>query len=306
MANWKNRVLFPAARSLGAVLNSKIALKAATQVSNYVGDATADIDSYGDIDDAAVKLDELSVSRSIARYASLSPKQSGQLRRASSIQNSFLPSLNEEVTRNARLGHLAGFDMLVDQSIKYHTSGGAHTGVTVKTTVTSGATSVVLTGLPVSTTGVVKAGDTIELTGIKSVNKITLESTGNDIQFVVTADADSDSGGDATVSISPAIISDTNNARRNVDTAVIATTPVVFNPSHRINLAWAQNGLVVVCPKLAPLDTPYSTTVQDPQTGYSFRLSKSAEILDNKNIMRLDVLYGIRWLDDRSVRILSK
>lgn len=306
LSNFMARVVRPAARSLTNVLNAKIALKAATQVSAYVGDATADLSAYSNIDDAAVKLDEMACSRAQMRYCALSPKQAGKLRSASSIQNSFLPSLNEEVTRNAQLGHLAGFDMMMDQAINYHTSGGAHVGATVKTTVTSGATSIVMTGLTVSTTGIIKAGDVFQLTGIYSVNPITLESTGNPMQFVATADADSDGSGDATVSISPAIISDTTNARRNVSGTVVATTAITFTASHRVNLAWAQDGLIIVAPKLAPLDTPSSIVMQDPDTGFSLRLSKSAEILDNANILRLDVLYGIRWLNDRCVRVLTK
>lgn len=308
MNNWKNRVLYPAMRALSSQLNYLIAKKAETQVSLYTGDATAHINAYSVVDNAGAVLDEHACSRaSVKRYAALAVREAAALRQASTLQNMFNESINKDITLESRLGRLAGFDMFADQSIVSHTTytTDARAGVTVKTTVTSGATSVVLTGLTVSTTGIVKAGDVFTFTGIYSVNPITLQSTGQTFQAVATADADSDASGDATVSIAPAIISDTTNPNRNVSSAVVATTPVTFVVGHHVNLAWAEDGLVVVCPKLAPLDTPYSAVIQDPDTGYSLTLSKSAEILDNKNIFRLNILWGATWLADRAVRILS-
>jgi len=307
MANWKKRVLYPAMRSLVSQLNLKIALKAESQVSNYVGDETSNINSYADIDNAAASLDELANSRAIKRYASLSVRQSASLRQSATLQNSFVEPLNREITYTSKLGRLADFDMFVDQSIPYHTTyTGDRSGVTVKTTVTtSGTNTIVLTGFTPNDPNVVLVGDVFEIAGVNSVNPITLADTGVTRKWVVTANANADAGGDASVSVEPAIIFDTDNARRNVTAAPAATNVVTFVAAHHVNMAWSEDGLCVVCPKLAPLDSPYSVTVQDPDSGYSLRLSKSAEVLDNQNIFRLDVLWGATWLDDRAVRILS-
>ncbi len=306
MENWKNRVLYPAMRALSSQLNYLIAQKAKTQVSLYTGDAAAHINAYSVVDNAGAVLDEHACSRSLKRYASLAVRESAALRQASTLQNMFNQVINKDITLNSQLGLLAGFDMFVEQSIPYHTTySGSRAGVTVKTNVTSGATTIVLTGLTVSTTGIVKAGDVITFTGIYSVNPITLQSTGQTYQAVVTADADSDGSGDATITVGSPVIHDTTNPNRNVSSQIVATTAVTFVASHHVNLAWAEDGLVVVCPKLAPLDTPYSAVVQDPDTGYSLTLSKSAEILDNKNILRLNILWGATWMADRAVRILS-
>lgn len=307
MANWKNRVLYPAMRSLSSQLNLKIASQAVSQVSNYTGDPSSNINSYADIDNAGAALDELANSRSIRRYASLAVRQSASLRQSATLQNSFVESINKEITLNSSLGRLADFDMFADQSIPYHsTYTGDRSSVTVKTTVTtSGATQIVMTGFTPNDPNVVVVGDVFEIADTNSVNPITLADTGQTRKFVATANASADGGGDATVTVSPAIIFDTDNARRNVSAAPAATKSVTFQEAHHVNMAWSEDGLCVVCPKLAPLDSPYSVTVQDPESGYSLRLSKSAEVLDNKNIFRLDVLWGATWLDDRAVRILS-
>lgn len=306
MENWKSRILYPAMRSLVNQLNLKVALKAETQVSNYTGDETANINAYADIDNAGAVLDELANDRAIRRYSSLAVRQAATLRQASSLQNSFVTPLNKEITLNSQMGRLAGFDMFTDQSIPYHTTSTAdRSGVTVKTTVTpSGTNSIIMTGFPADTANVVLAGDVFEIADVYSVNPITLASTGQLRKWVATASANS-VGVDATITVSPAVIFDTANPRRNVTQAPQATAVVTFIGNHHINMAWSEDGLCVVCPKLAPLDSPYSQTIQDPDTGYALRVSKSAEVLDNKNVLRLDVLWGATWLDDRATRILS-
>lgn len=306
LANWKNRILYPAMRSLSSQLNYLVAQKAKTQVNLYTGDETANINAYSVIDNAGAVLDEHSCSRAIRRYAALSVRQSAALRQSSTLQNSFVEVINKEITLESRLGRLAGFDMFSEQSIPYQdTTSDARAGVTVKTDVTSGATSIVLTGLTINTTDIIVAGDVFEFTAIYSVNPLTRQSTGIKFQLCATANANSDASGDATVSVNIAVINDTTNPNRNVTSQIVATTPVTFVADHHVNLGWAEDGLIIVCPKLAPLDTPYSAVVQDPDTGYSLTLSKSAEILDNKNIFRLNILWGALWISDRSVRIIS-
>lgn len=306
--SWKQRVLYPAVRSLSNKLNQKVAEKAAIQTNCYTGDETANINAYSVVDNAGVVLDEHACSRSLRRYCSLAPRQAAALRQSATLQNSFVQTINKDITLNSQLGRLASFDMFMDQSIAYHTTytEDARAGVTVKTDVAQGATTIVLTGLTPSKTGIVKAGDVFSFTGIKGVNPITKASTGQDFQLVAAADANSDVSGDATVTIYPPVIYvAANQPNANTFTQIIATTPVVFVGNHTVNMAWSEEGLIIVCPKLPPMDTPMSKVITDPDTGYSMRLSKSAEILNNKNIMRLDILYGIRWLNDRAVRILS-
>lgn len=302
--NWKARMLRPAIRSLMNDLNRKIAIAAATQVSMYTGDATANINAYSVIDNAGVQLDEHANNRSLRRYCSLSPKQAGALRQATTLQNSFVTPLNKEITLNSRMGNLAGFDMLTDQSIYHQVSGGVHAGVTVNGAVASGATAIPMTGLTPST-GQVLAGDVFEIAGIYSVNPVTLASTGDPMQFVATATATADAGGLVTVSVKPTIISDVTNSRRNISAAIAGGEALTFKASHHVNLAWSQDALCVVCPKQMALDTTSSVVTQDPVTGYSLKISKDASILDDANYLRVSVLAGFLWQEGRVTRILS-
>ena len=82
-------------------------------------------------------------------------------------------------------------------------------------------TGVQTCALPISaTTLVLKAGDVFSIAGVESVNPLNFQASGNDMQFVVTADVTSDGAGAATVPINPTIISDTSNPRRNVSVPV--------------------------------------------------------------------------------------
>ena len=306
---WMDRVFRPAVRALVSDVNKDVAVLAETQTYIHSGTPATSIATFAAVDINGAILIERGVQDTQDWYTVLTPRDSSTLK--SALQNSFNTTLNSQISLKSQMGNLSYFDMFTDQSIAVHTPSSDAIGApVVKATVTTG-TTITLTGLTASKTGIVKAGDVISIADVQSVNRVTRQSTGQDMQFVVQADADSDVSGDTSITVEPAIITDVTNPNRNVTGSVLINSVVTFNGTnaarnpHKINLAYTASALSIVTPPLAPLDTPESSVFKDIKTGLSLRVSKSAEILENKNVLRIDLLTGYRWFPSQVVRFMS-
>ena len=149
------------------------------------------------------------------------------------------------------------------------------------------------------------AGDVISIAGVESVNPVGRKSTGQNMQFVITANASSTGGGAVTISVSPSIISDATNPNRNVSNAVPNSAAVTVVGSHNVNVAYPMRGLDVVCPPLYKLQVPYSSVAVDEETGLSLAVTQTGDILGYQNYMRIDLLCGFKWHPQYCVRVLS-
>lgn len=306
---WMDRVFRPAVRNLCSEVNKDIAALAETQTYIHAGTPGTAVATFAAIDQLGARLLERGVMPNQDWYCTLNPSDASSLK--SALQNSFNTTLNTEISLRSQLGRLSYFDMYTDQSIAVHTPDTTSIGTPVVNGAVSSGSIINMSGLTPSTTGIVKAGDVISIAGVQSVNRVTRQSTGQDMQFVVTADANSDVSGDIEVHVSPAIISDTANPRRNVTNAVPNAAAITFNgtnaarAAHKVNLAYTASALNVVTPPLAPLDAPESSVFKDTKSGLSLRVSKTSEVLNNKNILRIDLLTGYRWMPSQVVRLMS-
>lgn len=306
---WMDRVFYPGVDALIAEINKDIAVNAALTTYNWAGTVGTPVNSFAAVDIISAQMDEMAIPM-YDRYMALTPSNSSALK--SSLQNAFNQTLNTEISLQSKLGHLSTFDMFSEQLIATHTAyAGAIGTPVVNGAVTSGNT-IVLSGLTASITGIFKAGDVIEISDVYKVDPIAKSNTGRLMQFVITADADSDAGGACTILVSPTIIGDSTNPNQNiVNVPAVATNEIpngatVTRPAtHKANIAYTQESLYMVMPPLAKMDSPESDTFKDPQSGISIRVSKSSEILDNKNVMRMDVLCGFLWIPSHTWRIIS-
>lgn len=307
--SWKERVFFPGVDALIGEINKDIAAKAALVTYNWYGTVGTAVNSFTIVDLISAQMDEMAVP-SDGRYMALTPANSSALK--SSLQNSFNTTLNTEISLRSEMGHLSTFDMFSEQLVATHTAFATTLGTpVVNGAVTSGAT-IVLGGLTATKTGIYKAGDVIEIDDVFKVDPITKSNTGRKMQFVITADADSDGAGACTILVSPTIVGANTNPSQNIvnSPAVAANeipdTATVTRPAtHKANIAYTNESLYMVTPPLAPMDSPDSSTFTDPETGISIRVSKSSEILANQNIMRLDILCGYVWIPSHTWRVIS-
>jgi hypothetical protein len=179
--------------------------------------------------------------------------------------------------------------------------------LTVNGAVSSGST-IVLAGATGGVTDYFVAGDVISIAGVTSLDSVSQASTGQNAQFVITANATSTGGGAVTISVQVAgsdIISDATNPRQNVSNAIPNAAAVTVVGSHNVNVAYTERSLDIVCPPLYKLAVPNASIVTDPTTGLSVAVTQLGDILSYSNRMRVDLLCGFKWHPEYAVRVLS-
>lgn len=297
----------PAIQEVITAMEKDIASAAEQELNFFTGTAGVAINSFTTVDTAGAKLLEQGVNIASDAYLAMTVRDGSSLKGA--LLNNFTPVFNEDIVRSSAIGHLSYFDIFQSQNIKRHTAGAGprlHSSdpLLVNGAVTSGST-IVMNGATISITDYFVVGDVISIAGVQSVNPVGRAATGQDMQFVVTANASSDGSGNITVSVSPSIISDTLNPNRNVSNAVPNDAAVTMVGSHNVNVAYPSRGLDIVCPPLYKLQVPYSSVAVDPETGLSLAVTQTGDILGYQNYMRIDLLCGFKWHQQYAVRVLS-
>ena len=209
--------------------------------------------------------------------------------------------------QEAQIGNIAKFRALSSQNVKSHTVG-AHGGTPLVNGASQNVTYANATGANTQTlitdgwtasAAVLKAGDVFTLAGVYAVNPVPGEgSTGKTVmpylqQFVVISDATADGSGDATLTVSPAII--TSGPYQTVDAApadnAAITVSGTASTQYPQNLGFQRNAFALVtCPLAMPDGVSFKSQMN--HKGISLRVIKDYDITNDKEIIRLDVLYG--------------
>lgn len=299
---FKERYIDPAIQHLVNKMEFDLAIQASQELNFFEGTAGTPINSFAAFDVAGTKLLEQGVNLSDKAYGALSVRDGGALK--SSLQNAFNPTLNEEISLHSALGRLSYFDVFQSQNIARQVAGAPGAGPITTTAIVASGNTIPMAGLT-PTTLVFRGGDIFSTEGTESINPLNFQPTGQNMQFVVTADVTSDGGGLATVPVAPTIISDPSNPRRNINQAIPAATVITPVPSHTVNVCYVERGLDIVCPPMDRLDIPYSKVVTDRDANVSIRLNKAGDILQDVNVLRLDVLCGFKWHPQYAIRLIS-
>ncbi|KXK88588.1 head protein, partial [Escherichia coli] len=202
--------------------------------------------------------------------------------------------------------NFGGIRALMSNGLASRTQGAFGGTLTVKTqpTVTYNAVkdsyqfTVTLTGATASVTGFLKAGDQVKFTNtywLQQQTKQALYNGATPISFTatVTADANSDSSGDVTVTLSGVPIYDTTNPQynsvsRQVEAgdavSVVGTASQTMKPNLFYNKFFCGLGSIPL-PKLHSIDSAVAT-----YEGFSIRVHKYADGDANVQKMRFDLL----------------
>jgi hypothetical protein len=297
----------PAIQEVITQMEKDIASSAEQELNFFTGTAGVAINSFTTVDTAGAKLLEQGVNIASDAYMAMTVRDGSSLKGA--LLNNFTPVFNEDIVRSSAIGHLSYFDIFQSQNIKRHIAGAGPRLYSSDTLLVNGAVSsgntIVMDGATISITDYFVVGDVISIAGVQSVNPVGRASTGQDMQFVVTANSSSDGAGNITVLVSPSIISDTLNPNRNVSNAVPNNAAVTMVGSHNVNVAYPSRGLDIVCPPLYKLQVPYASVAVDPETGLSLAVTQTGDILGYQNYMRIDLLCGFKWHQQYAVRVLS-
>lgn len=272
-------------------------------VPNWVGTPGQRIDSFADYFQMEERANELSLPME-GRNAYLSPADHAGL--VTSFSN-----LNDDATarsalQRARLPLLGGTDAYMSQNVQTHIVGplggtplvnGGSQAVNytaVKQTMTQ---PLVTDGWTAAAALRLRAGDIITIQNVFAVNAIGKQTLPFLRQFVVVADASSDASGNATLTISPPII--TSGAYQTVSAAPADNAPITVvgtaNTGFRQNMLFHKDAFHLA---MVPLELPSGAAMaaRTNEDGLSVRVISDYNITDDLSTFRFDILYGVTAL----------
>jgi hypothetical protein len=219
----------------------------------------------------------------------------------------FVPSVAESALKGF-LANIANFSIYQDENTQQHTWG-AFAGAGVVNGAGQTGSNIITNGWTGSVTGLFAAGDVVSFAGVHQVNPQNRQSTGSLKNFLITAPVNSDSSGNAVLTITPAIT--LTGAYQNVDAApanlaaVAAVTSPTKSTSYVNNFGFTRDaiGLVTV-----PLELPDGVDfrAREMWKGISMRIIRAYDVNGDVFPCRSDVLYGTsQYYDDLGVRLTS-
>lgn len=234
---------------------------------------------------AQQKLSENSAPMDGYRRAVISPAMNAAL--VQGTAGLFNPG-NRIGDQNRSGNYVAGYgmDLEVDQNIPVHTNGTqAATGVTVAGAGQSGSTLTTS-----ATTGTITAGSVITIAGVNAVNPVSRQDTRSLQQFVVTANVAS---GATSIPIYPAIVA--TGALQTVTASPANSAAVTIvgaaNASYETDIVYHRDAFTLAMVRMDEPDAGASVT-QMSDDGFSVKVTKFYDGINDNNIWRLDVLFG--------------
>jgi len=315
---YSERYIKPAMITLANTVDSSL-YGLYSKVWNSVGTPGTTPADFAAVASAAQRLDEMAVGSDM-RSMMLTPAA----RYAVAGNQLTLDSVGTKGTsayEKARLGEIAMFSTFSSQNVQNHTVGiktgtplvnGANQNVTYANATGANTQMLVTDGWTNSVTGIVKAGDIITIAGVYAVNPVPDEgTTGKTVmrylqQFTVIADANSGAmTGPATLTISPAII--TSGPFQTVSAAPADNAAITVlgtaSTAYPQNLGFHKNAFALVT---VPLEMPDGAAfkARESHNGLSVRVVKDYDIAEDVDIIRLDILYGVKAIyPDLAVRL---
>ena len=289
---YSERYIQPAAMALANSVDVKLCALY-KDIYNQTGTHGTIPSNFSDLGDAQTKLDdEASAS---PRCAVFSPATNWAM--ADGLKGTFAPKPANDIFTKGYLGTVAGLDCHMDQNIQTHTVGVHTTSATpaMSGTAVSGATTLATNGWNASSSTLTD-GDVITCAAVYAVNPVSGASTGVLRQMVVTTTTTSSGGAMATLPISPTLTS--SGAYQTVDampqSGALLTCAGTESTGYKKNLIFHKNAFALVTlPVAMPTNVWGSRTTYN---GLSVRVVKQYDIDADEEIIRLDILYGVKTL----------
>lgn len=258
------------------------------QVNNVVGTPGTVPNSFAALAAVGQRMDEGGVPQD-GRTLVLNPAAYWSM--ANALSTLYIKSVAEPALKGF-LASIANFEIYMDQNIQSQVVG-AYAGTGVVNGAGQTGSVLVTNGWTASITGLLNVGDVFTIAGVFAINPKSRQSTGSLQNFVVTATANSDSGGNSSIQIYPAIT--TSGAYQTVSGS--AANGAAITVKGTASNAYAQNigfvrdafGLVTV-----PLELPQGVDFAARETykNISLRVVRAFDINNDVFPARIDVLYG--------------
>ena len=222
-------------------------------------------------------------------------------------------SIAKDAIQKGYMGPLSDVEFYKSAIVPTHTVGN-YSGTPLSNNVTAQTgSSIVTDGWTASVTGLLKKYDVVTFAGVYEINPLTYASTGRLQTFVLTADVNSDSSGNATLLISPSINDGTLtttdvegttvslSAYQNVSAAIANNAAIVVkgdaNGIYRQNFYMHKNAIALCVPQLElPRSAVVAERVTDPESGLSLSLTEGYTVGDHTETTRLDAVWGVKLM----------
>jgi len=300
ISEFSERFLKPAMITIANQIDRDIAALYQT-VWNWVGVPGQTIDGFSDFGKAPQRLTEMAVPED--RCGVLSPADKWGL--LGSLTGSFVQDISKSAIERARLPMVGGVELYETQNVRTHTVGskagtplvnGGSQATTYAASGAANAQSLVTDGWS-NSSAVLKQGDVITIAGVFAINPVTKDVLPYLQQFVINADVSSDGSGNATLNVSPAII--TSGAYQTVsaqpaDNAAITVLGSAAG-NYPQNMVFHKNAFaLVMVPMEIPAGVPTQLVGRETYKGISVRLVPYYDGINDVSNWRLDVLYAVK------------
>lgn len=264
-------------------------------VHNQVGTPGTTPNAFSILADAAAKLDLEAVPKQ-DRSCVLGPVAHWTM--ADALKTLLNSEMNRDFVRKGMLGYIAGADIYSTQNTPVWTYG-PRGGAPLVNGAGQTGTSLITDGWTAAAATRVAVGDVFTIANVLAVNPVNKQSTGQLRQFVVasTSAVASDAGGNLTLTISPPIT--TSGAYQTVNAGAADNAALTFvgtaSTTYPHNGMFHKDAFALVT---VPLELPRGATfkARASHDGYSVRVINDYDIDNDVDIIRLDVMYGVKTL----------
>jgi hypothetical protein len=302
---FSDRVLKPAVAAIANKIDRDGLVMAKNNTANIVGTAGTPPTGLITYLTAGAYLDAEGAPRDGRRSCLVEPFTSATI--VDSLKGLFMPAakISEQYEKGLMGVDSAGMKWKMDQNVVSQTFG-SYASATLSTntatftgSLTSGwAYTSTITIAAASAAAALNQGDVIQIANVYAVNPQNRQAYGSNKlrNFVVTSPVTISSGGSASVTVSPAII--TAGQFQNVSVSATASSAVVtpFNNTGTVspqNIVMHRNAFTLAVADLElPEGVHFAGRASDKEIGLSMRVVRQYTINNDSIPTRLDVLYG--------------
>lgn len=300
---YAERYIKPAMITLANTIDRALCVEGAQEFFNQVGTPGTTPADFTVLAATGQKMDEEPVPDDGQRCLILNPAARWAMADGMGGTGSggiFNADIVHGMVRRGSLGQLANFSIYGDQNVALHLVG-THSGTPlVNDAAFANDTAIIaFDGMVGSVVGALLKGDIFTIANVFSVNDVSKESTGILQQFVVQANVDTTTGA-GSVTVFPDLNDGSTASTAAFQTvnalpADNATITIVgaASTSFPQNLAFHKNALALVT---VPLELPDSAVfkARADWRGFSIRVIKDYDIDSDDEIIRLDILFGVK------------